>query len=165
MDRLHEQNNPTYHKLLAAGPVSVVPVYTPGGCTDLVAVIDDPAIGKTEKDLIKKRFRADFMARPDQYCNGDVKPAEFRTLLVTWTKGARMEFMDAHSSSIKYAFQRKGMLNAIDGSENYLIQIEQQATLTFTKRAARIIGGSDDAPCPQTETKARTPKSESSLCR
>jgi len=121
---LHEQNNPTYHKLLAAGPVSVVPVYTPGGCTDLVAVIDDPAIGKTEKDLIKKRFRADFMARPDQYCNGDVKPAEFRTLLVTWTKGARMEFMDAHSSSIKYAFQRKGMLNAIDGSENHLIQIE-----------------------------------------
>ena len=89
----------------------------------MVAVIDDPAIGKTEKDLIKKRFRADFMARPDQYCNGDVKPAEFRTLLVTWTKGARMEFMDAHSSSIKYAFQRKGMLNAIDGSENH-IQIE-----------------------------------------
>ena len=32
--------------------------------------------------------------------------------------------MDAHSSSIKHAFQRKRMLNAIDGSENHLIQIE-----------------------------------------
>ena len=85
--------------------MSVVPVYTPGGCTDLVAVIDDPAIGKTEKDLIKKRFRADFMARPDQYCNGDVKSAEFRKLVI-WTKEARVEFMDAHSSSIKHAFQR-----------------------------------------------------------
>ena len=70
----------TYHKLLAAGPVSVVPAYTPEGCTDLLAVIDDPAIGKTGKDLVKKRFRVDFTVRHGQYCNGDVKPAEFRKL-------------------------------------------------------------------------------------
>ena len=81
-------------------------------------------LAKRKKDLIKKRFRADFVARHDQYCNGDVKPAEFRKLLVIWTKEARVEFMDAHSSSIKHAFQRKGMLNAIDGSENHLIHIE-----------------------------------------
>ena len=61
--------------------------------------------------------------RLNAWQNGKVSAGERRILFTKWLGEAWEDYTENHADEIFNAFQRCGMCNAIDGSENYRVKV------------------------------------------
>ena len=123
MDNLGAQCDPKF-KAFAREKANSLLLYTPEDCTDICAVTDH-GLGKMVKDKVKGRFDEDFEEDPDKWVDqGGLSAADRRELYVKWLSESWKEVQAERQPQITKAFQRCGMLNAVDGSEDHLIKVE-----------------------------------------
>ena len=122
MDNLGSQCQPEFKEYIRKECNTLI-VYTPNNCTDLCAVTD-AGIGKVIKDRMRKKYDADFESRTSEWTDKRIPTRELRVLYANWLSEAWKEFLEeGGDDQIKKAFQRCGMLNAQDGSEDHLIRV------------------------------------------
>ena len=77
------------------------------------------------KDKMKRKFDEDFEENPDKWTEqGALSAADRRELFVKWLSESWKEVQAEKQPQITKAFQRCGMLNAVDGSEDSLIKVQ-----------------------------------------
>ena len=74
---------------------------------------------------MKAKFEQDFDERHDAWCDDEIKAPERRFLQAKWLKEAWDEFFaEGGQEQVTKAFNRCGMLNAVDGSEDHEIHVQ-----------------------------------------
>ncbi len=118
-------------------------IYTPEDCTDLCAVTD-AGLEKAIKDRMRAKFDAHYESNEDMWDDGKVSAAGHRALLVQWLSEAWEEFFaEGGEKRVLLAFQRCGMLNAVDGSEDHLIKVQNTTDYDMNEGADDDVDDSD----------------------
>ena len=132
MDNLSGQAAPEFRKFLREETGTLI-AFTPPGCTDLAAACDAGLI-KDVKSLVKQRFEEDFEERVDDWSDGKISAREFRLLIATWLDEAWQEyFQNGGQVKVVNTFQRVGLLNAFDGSEDNLVKVQGVENYSFVE--------------------------------
>ena len=100
----------------------VLLLYTPYNTTDLCAVTDC-GLGQLVKSGMVKKYAADLEQNLELWSEGKVSASERRVKFTLWLGDVWDDISENYQETITKAFQRCGMLNAKDGSENQLIKI------------------------------------------
>lgn len=123
LDNLREQCTEAFQEAAATGKPHMKLAYTPANTTDLCSVTDYD-LGRLDKAIIRNLFYDDFRQRKDDWLKsgkeGGVSESQFRVILTKWVGKA---WSERKPDLIKSRFQRCGMFNAMDGSENGLIKV------------------------------------------
>jgi len=122
MDNLSGQINTEYRDILKKEGNAFI-LYTPPNCTDVCAVTD-AGLGRSIKNLMRKRFKTHFEANIDTWTDGKVTPKERRHLYCEWLRDAMIEFYANNGQKqVLRAFEMCGLAGAYDGSEDDKIVI------------------------------------------
>ena len=94
----------------------------PPGCTSRVQVVE-VSVSKPFKDRVRYQFEEHLDKNVTRYMKGDIKVAERRILLTQWVANA-WSHVCSKKEMIQRSFKKCGLNNALDGSENGLVNIE-----------------------------------------
>lgn len=123
LDNLGGQTNLEFRDILKREGNAFI-LYTPPNCTDVLAVTD-AGLGRTIKNLIRKRFKCHFDANLSAWVDGTVTPAMRRRLYCEWLVAAMSEFYcDNGQQQVRRAFEKCGLAGAYDGSDDDKISID-----------------------------------------
>ena len=120
LDNLNGHRTEEYKKV--AEEKSTFLLYTPAECTDLCAV-NDYGLGKWFRDKVKARYMAEYKRQDEIWDLKAPSARERRIKLVNWVADSWKEIR-RNQRVIRTAFQRCGVLNQIDGSEDDLIRVK-----------------------------------------
>ena len=99
-------------------------LFTPTNCTDVVAVTD-AGLGRSIKNLMRRRFKEHFHTHLSDWVDGVIDPACRRRLYCEWLVGAMTEFYSNKGQDrVLRAFEKCGLASAYDGSEDNLISVD-----------------------------------------
>ena len=132
-DNYSVQSTNVFKRRMKRNNVKVV--YTPAGCTDVLAVIDDE-LGRFIKFHVTKCFEKDFEStqkRTDDYTDGNVSASERRILLTKWV-GEAWRMLCHKPDLIMGSFKRMGAYNDKYGRENHLVKVRKMMTYTVPHR-------------------------------
>ncbi len=98
-------------------------VFTPARCTDMCAVTD-AGLGRSLKNIMKKKFRNHFTENYEEWCSGNVSSEDRRRLTTKWFAEAIEEFRVSGREQIIKAHQRCGSGLRFNGSEDHMIRVD-----------------------------------------
>ena len=122
MDNLHGHKCKEYVKCAREGRVEVA--FSPEDCTDLCAV-NDHHLGKLVKDDMKLSYKEDLAANREKWHDGTMTASERRIKFTFWLAEA-WEKMKAKQETITAAFVACGILGAVNGDDDHLIQLGEE---------------------------------------
>jgi hypothetical protein len=122
LDNLGAQCSPEFKE--AARKTETLLIYTPEDCTDACAVTD-AGPGRSLKNDMKNLFYQHYENNPDLWDkDGLLSASDRRMLFVQWLSESWEKMKNQRQGEVTNAFQRCGMLNSIDGSEDHLIKVQ-----------------------------------------
>ena len=123
LDNLGTQKTQQYQEYAVKHGIDLI--YTPESCTDAVAVTDRN-LGQLVKRKMHELFKKDFEANVDDWINGKITASQRRIKYTHWLGTVWKEITSSpeYISTVFTAFQRCGMCNAKDGSDNKEVKID-----------------------------------------
>ena len=109
---------------------NTVPAYTPPECTDCVSPCDHH-VGLDLQNMVGQFFNLDFEANKEIWRTGALTASLRRQKIAQWAAAA-WTILREETARLKSCFVSTGFLIALDGSENYLIQIPTIPNYDYT---------------------------------
>jgi len=132
LDNLGAHVNPDFRRAAWQHKPKVWLTYTPADCTDACAVTDD-GLGRAFKNKMRKSFVTHFNANIDLWQGVDglhMSASNRRQLYAKWLDDAFTSFYGWNAKTgksghkvVREAFERCGMANALDGTDDKKIKI------------------------------------------